>query len=81
MERAAWTNERLDDLAESMRSGFARTDEEIRALRAEVHDEFATIRSEFGAEFRSLRTAIAAAGGGIIVALIGVIATLLAQGA
>lgn len=125
MERAAWTDERLDDLAEAMRSGFARVDQDIRDMRtemvgefgsvrsqtstefsslrsetssefatfrAEMREEFASVRSEMregfgalrtelGSEFRSLRTGIFAAGGGIIVALIGVIATLIAQGA
>jgi hypothetical protein len=31
--RATWTDERLDDLAESMRSGFDRVDGDIRELR------------------------------------------------
>ena len=31
--RATWTDERLDDLAESMRTGFARVDQDIRELR------------------------------------------------
>jgi 3-dehydroquinate synthetase len=69
MERAACTDERLDDLAEAMRSGFARVDQDIRDLRAEMREEF-----------RSLRTALYGIGGGIIVALIGVIAAILAQG-
>lgn len=51
MERAAWTDERLDDLAESIRTGFARTDEDIRALRAEVQ-----------AGDRSLRLAVESGG-------------------
>jgi len=48
MERAAWTDERLDDLAESMRDGFARLDRDIRDLRAEMRTEFASMRAEFG---------------------------------
>jgi hypothetical protein len=31
--RATWTDERLDDLSESMRSGFERVDGDIRELR------------------------------------------------
>lgn len=33
MERGAWTEERLDDLATGMREGFARVDNDIRELR------------------------------------------------
>ena len=70
MERAAWTDERMDDLLESVRSGFARTDQDIRELRTEMRHEFA-----------SLRTVMFTFGGGIIIALIGVIAAILARGA
>jgi len=81
MERGTWTDERLDDLAEAIRTGFVRVDEGIRGLRSEMRQEFASVRGEFAAEFRSLRTSIFAVGGGIVVALIGVIAAILAQGA
>jgi hypothetical protein len=33
MERVAWTDERLDDLARRMDAGFERLDREIRDLR------------------------------------------------
>ncbi|HSD24753.1 MAG TPA: hypothetical protein VLB79_10550 [Solirubrobacterales bacterium] len=55
MERAAWTDERLDDLAETVRTGFARTDQDIRELRAEMHTEFASIHREIRGESGSLR--------------------------
>ncbi len=55
MERAAWTDERLDDLAESIRTGFARTDQDIRDLRTELHSEFSELRTEMRAEFSDLR--------------------------
>lgn len=80
MERAAWTDERLDDLAESMRSGFARLDLDLRDLRSQMVGELGSVRTEMREEFRSQRTALYSIGGGIIVALIGVIATLIAQG-
>ena len=67
MEGTTWTNERLDDLAESMRSGFARIDQDLRDLRAEMHQEF-----------RSIRLVLYSVGGGIIVTLI---AAILASGA
>jgi hypothetical protein len=34
MERATWTDERLDDLARRMDSGFDRLDRDIRDLRS-----------------------------------------------
>jgi hypothetical protein len=91
VESSAWTNERLDDLAESTRSGFARVDQDIRDLRTEMRDEFKGVRSEMRDGFRELRgeindlrlefrSVMFRVGGGIIVALIGVIAAILAAG-
>ena len=77
MERAAWTDERLSDLAEAMRPGFARVDQDIRDLRSEMHHGFSDLR----AEIDSLRLVMLPVGGGIIIALIGVIAAILARGA
>ena len=74
MERAAWTDERLDDLAEAMRSGFARNDAEHREMRAEMREGFASLRSEIDA----LRLTILRVGG---VGFFGVIAAILARGA
>lgn len=69
MERAAWSDGRLDDLAEATRSGFARVDQDIRELRAEMRDEF-----------RSLHTLLLRIGGGVIIGLTGVIAAVIARG-
>ena len=66
MERAAWTDERLDDLAEAIRAGFERNDADHREIRADIN---------------GLRRVIMTFGGGIIVGLIGVIAAVLARGA
>jgi hypothetical protein len=66
MERAAWTDERLDDLARRVDAGFARVDADLRELRHEL-------RSEIG----GLRLALLRVGGGIIVALVGVIGAVL----
>jgi hypothetical protein len=77
MERAAWTDQRLDDLAEAMRSGFARLDQDIRDVRGEI----ATLRDDMNAGFAEQRAVTYRLGGGLMVALIGVIAAILAQGA
>ncbi len=76
MERAAWTDERLDDLAEGMRSGFARGDGDFRDLRGEMRQEFALVRGEI----RDLRGTMNRFGAGIMVGLVGVIAAILARG-
>jgi hypothetical protein len=58
MERGAWTDERLDDLAESIRTGFGRTDQDLRDLRTEMRAEFAAVHTEMRAEFASVREEI-----------------------
>jgi hypothetical protein len=62
MERIAWTDVRLDDLADRMDAGFARVDADIRDLRAEIG---------------GLRLTLLRVGGGIMVGLVGVIAAVL----
>jgi hypothetical protein len=58
MERLAWTDERLDELACRMDAGFERLDREVR----------------------DLRSVTGRVGGGIVVALVGVIAAVFANG-
>lgn len=73
MERTAWTDERLDDLANRMDAGFARVDAEIRELRAEMRAEIGALRAEIGV----LRITLLRVGGGIMIGLVGVIAAIL----
>ena len=93
MERAAWTDERLDDLAEAMRSGFERLDRDMRDLRVELRDGLGGVRSEIGsvrtelgaeigsvrAEIEALKTTLIRLGGAGIVTLLGVLAAVLAR--
>ena len=88
MERAAWTDERLDDLVAAMRDGFTRVDQDIRDLRVEMHEGFAGVRREIRdghtglrAELNGLRALMFWFGGGMIFALVGIIAAILARGA
>ena len=60
--RVAWTDQRLDDLADRMDAGLARVDADIRELRAEIG---------------ALRLTLLRVGGGIMVGLVGVIAAIL----
>lgn len=87
MERATWTDERLDDLARRMDAGFARVDGDIRDLRREVREQGAELRGEIqeqGAELRgeiaAMRTTLLRVGGGMMAGLVGVIAAVLAGG-
>ncbi|HET6624487.1 MAG TPA: hypothetical protein VFG70_08145 [Gaiellaceae bacterium] len=61
MERSAWTDERLDDLATRLDAGFARVDADIRELRAAIG---------------GLRSTLLRVGGGIMIGLVGVIAAI-----
>jgi len=65
VERAAWTDERLDDLSRRVDAGFDKVDRDLRELR-----------SEMGA----LRITLLRIGGGIIAGLVGVIAAVLVNG-
>ena len=81
MERGAWTEERLDDLATSMREGFARVDQDMRDLRVEIaglRGEINDLRSEF-------RAVMFRVGGGMIatmcIGFLSVLAAVLTRGA
>ena len=74
MERAAWTDERLDDLATEMRSGFDRVDRDMRDFRVELKGEM-----------QELRQTILRIGGGLIgsmaLGFLSVFAAILIRGA
>jgi hypothetical protein len=88
MERAAWTDERLDDLAEAMRTGFTRADhdirdvrEEIRGTRGELREEIRATRAGLTAQIDTLRQTTIRIGGGMLLGFISVLAAILARGA
>jgi len=72
VSRIAWTDGRLDDLANRMDAGFARVDADIRELRSEFRYELGALRSEIGV----LRVTLLRVGGGIMIGLVGVIAAI-----
>jgi hypothetical protein len=109
VERAAWTDERLDDLARRMDAGFDRVDQDIRdlrteigsvrndlggqigdartelggqigGLRAELTGQIGGLRAELTGQIDALRLALIRVGGGMIVAMLGMIAALIARG-
>lgn len=60
--RRGWTDERLDELNNRVDEGFKRVDADLRALNA---------------RFDGLQRTMLQVGGGVIVALVGLIATQL----
>jgi hypothetical protein len=74
MERAAWSEQRLDDLAAEMRNGFERVDRDMRDLRVELKGEV-----------QELRQIVIRIGGGLIgsmaLGFLSVFAAILIRGA
>jgi hypothetical protein len=68
--RATWTDERLDDLARRVDSGFQRTDAELRTLRLEL-----------GARIDGLQRTMLQVGGGTIATIIAASLGLIVTGA
>lgn len=90
MVREAWTDERLDDLAASMKSEFAESRAEMRALKGEigevrsevgaVREDIGELRGEMRAGFAGLNRTLQIVGGLIgvmFVGLMGLIGTQL----
>jgi hypothetical protein len=76
MERAVWTDERLDDLARRMDAGFERVDRDIREMRVEMTG----LRVEMGQRFDALQMTMVRFGGAMIVCLLGAIVAFLLGG-
>ena len=87
MERAAWTDARLDDFQrnvdarfDQVDARFDRVDARFDRLEREVRDFRGEVHLEFGAMRSTMIWVGATVGGGILAGLLGVIATLLSQG-
>ena len=55
MERSAWTDERLNDLAATLDTNIKLLHGEVRGLRTEMHEEIGGLRTEMHDGFRDLR--------------------------
>jgi hypothetical protein len=82
--RETWSDERLDDLNGKVDRGFERIDAGLRSLRAETRAEFTAMRGEMKAgfekvdgRFEAMYRLMLQLGGGVLAALIGLIATQL----
>jgi hypothetical protein len=81
-----WTNERLDDLngrvdelGRRVDNGFNRVDEDLRALRVETRTEIGMLRGEINARIDAMQRTMIQFGGGMIIALLGLIVTVALQ--
>ncbi len=79
-----WTDDRLDDLSQQMDAGFERVDanfkridDDVRELRGEMNARFEHMETKFDSKLDGLQRTLFQIGGGIIAALLGVIATQL----
>jgi hypothetical protein len=73
MERSAWTEERLDDLAATLDTNVRMLHEEIHGLRADLQEEFRALRADLSAWQRQ----IAQIGWALAIALIGTVVALI----
>jgi hypothetical protein len=84
VERASWTDERLDDLSGRVSGGFEQVDrrfEQVDRRFDETNRRIDALGSDLRQEMESLRMTTLRVGGGMMVGLLGVIAAVLARGA
>jgi hypothetical protein len=74
--RATWTDERLDDMSKSV----DRVDADLRQLRAEMNGHFDALEGRLGARIDALNRSMLQVGGGIIVAVLATMASVIATG-
>jgi hypothetical protein len=67
MQRATWTDGRLDDLNRRVERGFREVNAELRALRSEINGRFESVEGRFDA----LQQSMIQVGCGMIATFIG----------
>jgi hypothetical protein len=80
MERSAWTDERLDDLAATLDTNVRLLREEVQGLREDMRREVGDLRVDFRelrADFSAWQRQIAQIGWAFAVALTGAIVALI----
>lgn len=70
MERKAWTDERLDDLAQGMDKGFAEVKGEVKDLRKEMNSRFNSIDARFDALQRTMVLGVVSMSATVVGALL-----------
>ncbi|MGA7396935.1 MAG: hypothetical protein WBW62_05745 [Solirubrobacterales bacterium] len=74
--RTTWTDERLDDLSQTVRSGFTQSSEEHREMRQELRDGFARVDGRIDDLQRTLVAGMLGLAGTVVAAALTIIATL-----
>jgi hypothetical protein len=72
--RATWTDERLDDLSHRVEDGFNRVDGDLRQLRTDINARFDAMNARFDA----LQRLILQASGGMIIAVLATLVSVIA---
>jgi hypothetical protein len=54
VERTAWTDERLDDLAQTLDTHVGQLREEVHGLREDMREEFRNLRDQLAASQRQI---------------------------
>lgn len=75
-QRISWTDERLDDLNQTIRDGFDRNDREHEAFRQEMREMRTEIASRMDSIQRTLLIGMFSLYGGIVAMIIGALITL-----
>lgn len=76
--RATWTDERLDDLSRRVDDGFNRVDEDLRALRTELGARIGAQGVELSRRFDALQRTMIQLAGGITVAILATLVSVIA---
>jgi hypothetical protein len=83
--RATWTDERLDDLARRVDRGFERVDRElvtlggrVEAQGAELSHRIDALSDRIDARIDALQRTMIQVGGGLVVAMLATLVTLIA---
>lgn len=77
-DKESWTDDRLDDLKQTVDEGFKDMREEFRAQRVEFKEEMGALRSENAATNRVIAQVSWAMCGTMLVGFLSVIATIFA---
>jgi CHASE3 domain sensor protein len=77
-DKESWTDDRLDDLKQTVDEGFKEMREEFRAMRSELKEETGAIRSDISATNRMVAQVSWAMCGTMLIGFLSVIVTILA---
>jgi hypothetical protein len=80
MEKGRWTDERLDDLAGRVDSGFSEVKGEVRDLRTEMNQRFDSLTGETNSRFDAMQRTMVIGFASIVASVVGAVIAGLAFG-